>query len=64
MALADSPPERYRQVSGLFTQRVLGALDWDALSPVAGWTARDVVRHLTARSTSSTLRTSSCTPGT
>jgi hypothetical protein len=26
---------------------VLGASDWDAPAPVAGWRARDVVRHLT-----------------
>ena len=32
---------------GLFTDRVRGTRSWDAPSPVAGWTARDVVRHLT-----------------
>jgi len=47
MALSDQPAERHRQVGGLFTERVRGARDWDAPSPVAGWAARDVVRHLT-----------------
>ncbi|MDH2428769.1 TIGR03086 family metal-binding protein [Sphaerisporangium sp. TRM90804] len=47
MALSDRPAERHRQIAGLFTDRVLGAPDWDAPAPVAGWTARDVVRHLT-----------------
>ena len=41
------PAERHRQVAGLFTERVRGTRSWDAPSPVAGWTARDVVRHLT-----------------
>ena len=47
MALSEHPAERHRQIGGLFTDRVLGARDWDAPSPVAGWAARDVVRHLT-----------------
>jgi uncharacterized protein (TIGR03086 family) len=47
MALSEHPAERHRQVGGLFTERVRGARDWDAPSPVAGWAARDVVRHLT-----------------
>jgi hypothetical protein len=47
MALSEHPAERHRQIGGLFTDRVLGACDWDAPSPVAGWAARDVVRHLT-----------------
>lgn len=47
MALPDDPAERHRQVAGLFTDRVLGTRSWDAPSPVADWTARDVVRHLT-----------------
>ena len=46
MALSDRPDERHRQVAGLFTDRVRGARSWDAPSPVAGWTARDVVGHL------------------
>ncbi|WP_440102785.1 TIGR03086 family metal-binding protein [Streptosporangium sp. H16] len=47
MALSDRPAERHRQVAGLFTDRVRGTKSWDAPSPVDGWTARDVVRHLT-----------------
>ncbi|WP_117212118.1 TIGR03086 family metal-binding protein [Allorhizocola rhizosphaerae] len=40
------PAERHRRIAGGFTQRVRGTKDWEAPSPVAGWTARDVVRHL------------------
>ncbi|MEO3827554.1 TIGR03086 family metal-binding protein [Actinomadura sp. B10D3] len=47
MALPDDPAERHRQVAGVFTDRVLGTRSWDVPSPVADWTARDVVRHLT-----------------
>ncbi|NKZ03996.1 TIGR03086 family metal-binding protein [Actinomadura latina] len=47
MALSDRPDERHREVAGLFTDRVRGTASWDAPSPVDGWTARDVVRHLT-----------------
>jgi uncharacterized protein (TIGR03086 family) len=47
MALSDHPAERHRQVGRLFTDRVRGTRFWDAPSPVAGWVARDVVRHLT-----------------
>lgn len=47
MALSDQPAERHRQVAEVFTDRVLGTRSWDAPSPVADWTARDVVRHLT-----------------
>jgi uncharacterized protein (TIGR03086 family) len=47
MGLPDDPAERHRQVAGLFTERVQGTKRWDAPSPVSGWTARDVVRHLT-----------------
>jgi uncharacterized protein (TIGR03086 family) len=46
MALPDQPPERHRRIGQLFTDRVRGARSWDAPSPVAGWAARDVVRHL------------------
>jgi uncharacterized protein (TIGR03086 family) len=46
MTLSDSPAERHRQVAGLFTDRVHGTKSWDEPSPVAGWAARDVVRHL------------------
>jgi uncharacterized protein (TIGR03086 family) len=41
-----SPAERHREIAGGFTRRVEGATDWDAPSPVDGWVARDVVRHL------------------
>ena len=41
-----SPAEEHRRIAGGFTDRVRGAADWDAPAPVAGWTARDVVRHL------------------
>ncbi|GAA0420583.1 hypothetical protein Acor_84570 [Acrocarpospora corrugata] len=47
MALSDRPAERHRQIAGLFTERVAGTPSWDVPSPVADWTARDVVRHLT-----------------
>jgi uncharacterized protein (TIGR03086 family) len=47
MALSENPAERHRQIGGLFTERVAGTRDWGAPSPVPGWTARDVVRHLT-----------------
>ncbi|HEY0699352.1 MAG TPA: TIGR03086 family metal-binding protein [Micromonospora sp.] len=47
MALSDRPAERHRQVAGVFGDRVHGTRSWDVPSPVAGWTARDVVRHLT-----------------
>ena len=41
--------ERYQRVSSRFTDRVRGvpADGWDAPSPCEGWTARDVVGHLT-----------------
>ena len=38
--------DEHRRVAGLFSERVRGATDWDAPSPVEGWAARDVVRHL------------------
>ncbi len=38
--------ERHRLVAGVFAERIEGALDWEAPSPVEDWTARDVVRHL------------------
>lgn len=37
---------RHRRVAGTFSQRVADTADWDAPTPVAAWTARDVVRHL------------------
>ena len=47
MALPDRPAERHREVGRVFTDRVRGTRSWDVPAPVAGWTARDVVRHLT-----------------
>jgi len=47
MALSDQPAERHRQIGRGFTELVRGARSWDGPAPVAGWTARDVVRHLT-----------------
>lgn len=46
MALSDRPVERHRQVAGQFTARVERVRSWNVPSPVDGWTARDVVRHL------------------
>jgi uncharacterized protein (TIGR03086 family) len=47
MKLSDlSPAERHRQIAAKFTDRVDGTEKWDVPAPVAGWTARDVVRHL------------------
>lgn len=43
-----SPAEEHRYVAGRFFEVAQGASpeQWDAPSPVAGWTARDVVGHL------------------
>lgn len=43
-----SPAEEHRIVAAGFTHRVRGVPPggWDAPSPVEGWSARDVVRHL------------------
>ena len=44
-----SPADEYREIAGRFTGLVEGVPDeatWARPSPVAGWTARDVVRHL------------------
>lgn len=48
MTLPGQPAERHRRIAGAFTERVRGveADSWDAPTPVAAWTARDVVRHL------------------
>jgi len=46
MATSDLPAERHREIGQVFTDRVRGTRSWDAPAPVAGWTARDVVRHL------------------
>lgn len=40
------PRSRHREFAGTFLDRVRGTHDWEAPAPVAGWTARDVVRHL------------------
>jgi uncharacterized protein (TIGR03086 family) len=47
MALSDRPAERHRAVGAAFTDRVRRTRHWEAPSPVAAWTARDVVGHLT-----------------
>jgi uncharacterized protein (TIGR03086 family) len=47
MAMSDRPAQRHRDVADAFTDRTLGTKDWQAATPVAGWVARDVVRHLT-----------------
>ena len=47
MTLSDQPAERHREVCRIFSDRVRGTQSWDVPSPVADWTARDVVRHLT-----------------
>lgn len=46
VALPQAPAERHRAVASSFADRVRGVTDWDAPSPVAGWSARDVVGHL------------------
>ncbi|WP_131104822.1 TIGR03086 family metal-binding protein [Ornithinimicrobium sufpigmenti] len=46
MGPATDPAGRHRAVAADFSARVRGVRDWDAPSPVAEWTARDVVRHL------------------
>ena len=47
MALSSIPAQRHREIAGAFTERVRETRDWDVPSPVNGWAARDVVRHLT-----------------
>jgi uncharacterized protein (TIGR03086 family) len=47
MGLSDRPAERHRQVAASFTEKARGTQSWDAPSPVEGWTARDIVGHLT-----------------
>ena len=42
-----SEAQRHRATVVRFTQLVDGTTDWDAPAPVQGWTARDVVSHLT-----------------
>ena len=44
-----SPADEYREIAGRFTELVAGVPDdatWARRSPVAEWSARDVVRHL------------------
>lgn len=41
------PAARHRALAGSFAERVCGVGDWTAPAPVDGWTARDVVDHLT-----------------
>lgn len=45
-AAGDQPAARHRRIAARFTRTVHGVKDWEGPSPVAGWTARDVVRHL------------------
>ena len=42
-----SEAQRHRETAARFSEVVDGTTDWDASAPVAGWTARDVVGHLT-----------------
>lgn len=44
--LPTDPAPRHRAVASRFTDVARATTDWDAPSPVAGWAARDVVRHL------------------
>jgi uncharacterized protein (TIGR03086 family) len=44
--MASDAAARHLRYAGAFSDRVRGTADWDAPAPVAGWTARDVVRHL------------------
>ncbi|GAB17094.1 hypothetical protein GOEFS_019_00070 [Gordonia effusa NBRC 100432] len=45
--LADlEPAQRHRAIADDFAKYVAATDDWDAQSPVEGWVARDVVRHL------------------
>jgi uncharacterized protein (TIGR03086 family) len=38
--------ERHHRIASAFTDRVQRVTDWDAPTPVAGWSALDVVDHL------------------
>ncbi|HEX5016187.1 MAG TPA: TIGR03086 family metal-binding protein [Actinomycetes bacterium] len=48
MSVRTDAAANHARTAATFTQRVEGAdqASWDAPSPVAGWAARDVVRHL------------------
>ncbi|BBH16178.1 hypothetical protein Back2_04650 [Nocardioides baekrokdamisoli] len=41
-----SPAENHRNRAAAFGGLVAGVTDWSAPTPVAGWTARDVLTHL------------------
>jgi uncharacterized protein (TIGR03086 family) len=41
-----SPADHHRSVASVFSDRVDGAQDWTAATPVPAWQARDVVGHL------------------
>ena len=47
MALPTEEAARHREVAARFASLVRGTTTWDAPAPVAGWTAQDVVEHLT-----------------
>lgn len=47
MTLPENSADRHREVAGTFTRVALAVTDWDAPTPVAQWTTRDVVGHLT-----------------
>lgn len=43
-----TPAAHHRLCAAVFSERVDGTRDWDVPTPVDGWTARDVVGHLTS----------------
>jgi uncharacterized protein (TIGR03086 family) len=45
--LPETAAERHRAIAATFGERVRGTREWDVPAPVEGWTARDVVDHLT-----------------
>ncbi len=49
VAASGAPAERFRRVAGAFADRTRAVPEdaWDNPSPCEGWTARDVVAHLT-----------------
>ena len=47
MTLPTEEAARHREVAGRFSDLVRGTTTWDVPAPVDGWTARDVVAHLT-----------------
>lgn len=46
--LPENISARHDAIAATFAERVAGVEDWDAPSPVAGWSARDIVVHLTS----------------